>query len=269
MKNNYLAEDAEILNVKKECTNIYSVWLKSENIAYNSRPGQFIEVKVTKEDELAPVLRRPFAIADVKGDKFQIIFEVIGRGTKMLKDRIKQEKFLPIIGPLGNGFFLESPKPKLLIAGGIGIAPLKSLIDYFINKNEDITLLWGNRDKAQFFDLKYYTDKDMMYYLSTDNGSLGFEGNVLEMMLSNLKLKNLNPLSEYEIFICGPNVMMKAITNYLEAEKIDSQVSLETNMACGFGVCQGCAVARKKEEGFYLVCKDGPVFYSSKVEIPN
>lgn len=264
----YYEVKAEIISYKVESARIISCVVRSKEIASSAKPGQFVTIQVNDDISVIPVLRRPFAISYVKDDTFEFIFDVVGRGTEILKKMIKEEKYINILGPLGNGFELNSnTKEKLVVAGGIGIAPIKRLIQYFCEKNCVTTLIWGNRDKLGFFDIDFYIDQNIKLFISTDDGSLGFEGNVLQMLKSEIKNKNLKNLSKYDIFVVGPNPMMKAVSEYVEEMKNFCQVSLETPMACGMGVCQGCAVKKKNEDGYYLVCKDGPVFNSDKIVI--
>ena len=262
----YSEERAEIISVKEETERIISCVVRSEKIASDSLPGQFVTVQVNNGKNSIPVLRRPFAVSTVKGDQFEFIFDVVGKGTELLKKKVKEEKYLHILGPLGNGFNLKShKKQKLLIAGGIGIAPIKRLVQHFSKTDCQTTLIWGNRNKAGFFDTDYFIDQNIRLFIATDDGSTGFEGNVLQMLKSEIKNKNLSNLSHYDIFVVGPDPMMKAVCGFVEEMKNVCQISLETPMACGMGVCQGCAVKKMNEEGYYLVCKDGPVFYSDKI----
>jgi dihydroorotate dehydrogenase electron transfer subunit len=262
----YFEVKAEIVSYKKETSKIYSCIVRSEQISSAAKPGQFINIQICSALEKTPVLRRPFAISHIDRDCFEFIFDIVGRGTEILKKAVKTEKTLNILGPLGNGFDISSNvKEKLLIAGGVGIAPLKSLVQYFSNKDCNTTLIWGNRSKTHFFNLDFFIDQNLKLFIATDDGSTGFEGNVLQLLKSEINNKNLKDLKKYDIFVVGPDPMMKAISGYIQQMNSRCQVSLETPMACGMGVCQGCAVKKKNGDGYYLVCKDGPVFYSDTI----
>lgn len=262
---NYCEERVKISSFKKERENVYSVWFESTEILKRFKPGQFVNVQVS--ENLIPVLRRPFAISCVKDGKFEMIFEIKGRGTKLFCASMEVGKEFNISGPLGNGFNLSGMnKKKLLIAGGLGIAPIKVLADYFSSKGDDVTVVWGNRDKADFFDMDYYLNKNMMFLIASDNGSVGFNGNVVDLISSESNGGSLDKLENYDIFAVGPTPMMRAVGKYLSRFNLSCQVSLEEPMACGLGVCQGCAVKKKDGTGFKLVCKDGPVFDYKEVE---
>lgn len=264
----YYEVKAEILSFKEETGRIISCIVKSKEISSAAKPGQFVTIQVNDSKSGIPVLRRPFAVSYVKNDRFEFIFDIVGRGTELLKNIVTKEKYINILGPLGNGFDLKSQKKeKLLIAGGIGIAPIKRLVQHFSGTDCVITLIWGNRNQSGFFDTDFFIEQNIKLFIATDDGSLGFEGNVLQMLKSEIKNKNLKSLINYDIFVVGPDQMMKAVSRYVEEMKNICQISLETPMACGIGVCQGCAVKKKNEDGYYLVCKDGPVFYSDKIVI--
>ncbi|MBN2789650.1 MAG: dihydroorotate dehydrogenase electron transfer subunit [Candidatus Delongbacteria bacterium] len=265
----YHEVQAEVVSVKELKHNVIEAVLRSKEIAKNTKPGQFITIQVTNKDESVPVLRRPFAVSYTKGDDFQIIFDVVGRGTDILKDMLKAGKKINVLGPLGNGFNTKvNGKEKLLLAGGIGIAPIKKLMQHFTEKGDQVTLIWGNRDKSGFFDIDFFMDQNIKLFVATDDGSLGFEGNVLDILKAEIKNNNLKKINDYNIYVVGPGPMMKAVADYCTEMDHYCQVSLETPMACGIGVCQGCAVKKKKEDGYFLTCVDGPVFNSCSVEIP-
>ncbi len=263
----YFETEAEIVSRKVEAEDIVSCVLKAEKTADTFKPGQFITVQVTAKNLSVPVLRRPFAISSVDGDKIEFIFHVAGRGTDILKESIKNGRTLKILGPLGNGFDTgDLSKKKLLIAGGIGIAPIKSLLEYYDAKGKPAVLLWGNRTAGGFFDTDHYSSRSSKFVKATDDGSEGFSGNVVDALESG-EVTSGSDLSEFDIFAVGPEPMMRAVSSYLDGMGLECQVSLETPMACGMGVCQGCAVQKKDGSGYLLVCKDGPVFFSSKVKL--
>jgi dihydroorotate dehydrogenase electron transfer subunit len=264
----YYEVKAEVISWKKHNGRTVSCIVKAPEIAGSFVPGQFITVQVAKGYDNSPVLRRPFAVSMREGDDFEFIFDIVGRGTEKLLEFISSDKFINILGPLGNGFdTLAGGREKLLIAGGIGIAPIKSLVQYFSERNISVKLIWGNRSADGFFDLEFYKSRNVEILTATDDGTCGFKGNVLELIKSYKSEGVLNPLGSYDVYAVGPERMMKAAASYSDAEDHICQVSLETPMACGMGVCQGCAVKKRKEEGYYLVCKDGPVFFSDEVII--
>ena len=259
---NYINEIAEVLSNKEIAKNIYSAILKSPKIAKTSKPGQFINILPNKNWEKA--MRRPMSLAGTDGNNIEIIYKVFGEGTRLIsnwknKDRIDN------IGPLGNCWKVSKKKP-VLIGGGVGIAPIMYLSNYLNKIKQNHICIMGARDSSEHF-LEHNPDKNII--LSTDDGSLGIKGNVVDA-LRNIPLDN----QEIHIYSCGPPVMMENIKKYAELNKIDCQVALETIMACGFGICQGCTVEYNedsKQEHSYrnkfgLACLDGPVFDAKEVK---
>lgn len=269
-ENNYFEEKVEVISFREKKKGVYSVWFNSEKIALTAKPGQFLNIQVSDETSIIPVLRRPFAISSVLDNTFEMMFHVVGRGTELLSKIMTPGKQMNVLGPLGNGFkIFKNEKPKLLIAGGIGIAPLKSLMQYFVSKGEKVVLVWGNRDKSDFFDIDFFMDQDIMLYISSDNGSIGYEGTVLEMLKSEIANSRIGKIEDYDSYVVGPTPMMKAVADYFLENDQSCQVSLEEPMACGIGVCQGCAVKKRNEDGYLLVCKDGPVFDAGEIDMAS
>ena len=250
-------EDTRIESNEKVAENIFKLTLYSPNIAKQSRPGQFCNVKI--RDSFLPLLRRPFSISNVEGSTIAFLFDVRGEGTKILSQK-KAGEILNVLGPLGNKFTIERDFDlAVLIAGGIGVAPFPFLTKALKMKNKKVLTLVGARNKGQFF-----TDGLESIDFATDDGSLGFKGTVIELL--KLQLKNLAN-HKIKIFACGPNPMFRALKKISFEHSLNCEVSLESAMACGYGVCQGCVVQTPENKGFKLVCKDGPVFNIEDVEI--
>ena len=234
----------------------FIIKVKAPQIVANAKPGQFCNIKVT--DTIAPMLRRPFSICDVEGDVVAFQFNLVGEGTKILSQK-KKGDYLNIIGPLGNGFDFEGDyKNALIIAGGIGAAPFPFLIKNISDDKNSISLI-GGRSKENL--IKY---KLQNIISSTDNGSEGFHGNVVQLLDS--VIDNYDK-EETKIFACGPNPMLRALSEYTTNKGFSCQISTESIMACGFGICQGCNVEGVNTDRFLLVCKDGPVFNAEDVRL--
>jgi len=222
-------------------------------IAEQANPGQFLNVRVA--DVFEPLLRRPFSIHGVKDSKVRILYRILGKGTQALAER-KPGEFLDIIGPLGNGFdyqpLAKSEKAKsILVAGGMGVAPLVFLAEKL--KNTKPLVLIGARTKNEIICAQEFEASGCKLGLATDDGSLGFHGQVTDLLKTILE--KTHPQA---IFSCGPQAMLKALCEIGLKNGIDTQLSLEEHMACGLGACLGCVVLTKS--GHKTVCKDGPVF---------
>ncbi|MBN2572646.1 MAG: dihydroorotate dehydrogenase electron transfer subunit [Ignavibacteriales bacterium] len=246
---NSIVESNERIN-----SNVYLLKVTSPEIASQIGVGQFCNIKVSDTDY--PLLRRPLSICDVEDDKLFFLYQVVGVGTEILSRKMKGDR-LNILGPLGNGFNIQDDfETAIIVAGGIGIAPFPFLIKKIMNKN--IITYVGFKTKADIID---YGLKNCKY--STDDGSLDFKGTCVDLLKSEGKTLN----SKCKIFACGPNSMLRNLKEFCSDKNITCEVSLESVMACGFGICQGCAVESKNDDNYKLVCKDGPVFNINEIKI--
>ncbi len=246
-------EKATVEFVKHIKENIYQLKCYSPLIASNVKPGQFCNIKVSESD--FPLLRRPFSVSDVDDKSIYFLFDIHGEGTAILSTK-REGDILDILGPLGNGFDLTgSFENAVIIAGGLGIAPFPFLVKYLEGKK--IVSFVGARDEK--FIVPNVLDNIL---ISTDNGSLGYKGTVIDLLKNNMNEFIGKP---FRIFSCGPNPMLKALQIFSIQNNYDCQISVECAMACGFGICQGCPIDRADGEGYKLVCKDGPVFNAKEV----
>ena len=181
-----------------------------------------------------------------------LLFTVVGRGTDWLARR-KDGDVIDLLGPLGHGFEIRPESQNLLlIAGGIGIAPLFALADEGIHRGLRLTLLLGAPTAAQLYPVELLRRK-IHFVVATEDGSAGRKGTVIEL------LADLADGAD-QIFACGPIPMYQALAALIRGQKGEKsvQVSMEARMGCGFGACYGCAIETRS--GLRLVCKDGPVF---------
>jgi len=235
---------------------IFLISVHAPLIASNGKPGQFCNIKVSEND--FPLLRRPFSICEIDGEIVRFLFDIHGEGTRILSNK-KEGDELDILGPLGNGFILNGNyETAVIVAGGVGSAPFPLLIKN-LPTDKKVICLAGGRSKKQVIT---YGMKNV--YISTDDGSEGFKGNVIELFKN--EEKNFID-TKIRIFGCGPNPMLKALQEYSLQKNFDCQISVESAMACGFGICQGCPIDRADGEGYYLICKDGPVFDAKAVKL--
>lgn len=245
-----------VVEVKQLGEVTYLIRVKLPEIAKEILPGQFCNIKVSETD--FPLLRRPFSISNIDGDIIEFMIDLIGEGTRILTTKVPGEK-LDILGPLGRGFDISGDyKTAVLVAGGIGLAPFPFLINSFPDA-KDVKLYYGARDKKHSIDYQYTNT-----FMCTDDGSVGFHGNVIEYLNNSLEEFDKNSV---KFFGCGPTPMLAALKQFCLTNDFDCEVSTESAMACGFGICQGCPI-ETTEQGYYkLICKDGPVFNISEIEL--
>ncbi len=246
---------APIITNKEVSPGIYHMRIDAAGIAASARPGQY--VMITCDRGLERLLRRPISIHRTWEGGLEFLYAAVGNGTQWLSQR-KAGENLDVLGPLGKGFVINSSsKNLLLVAGGIGIAPLVYLAEKAVESGKNVTLLAGARTTNQLCILPMLPER-IKYKAATEDGSTGYKGMVTAL------LPEFKDLAD-QIFICGPLPMLKAVAlNYAEQLRDKSvQVSLEVRMGCGLGFCYACTI--KTRQGLKQVCKDGPVFEMSDV----
>lgn len=259
---------AKLIKIVEVAPKYYKIVLSCPHIAQSAQPGQFIEIKVAETFE--PMLRRPFSIhyvrhkgAKAEGHKLEILFEAVGKGSKILS-RKKAGEVLDIIGPLGNGFTYRASGQNvtglpMLVAGGMGVAPLVFLAGQMAGRPPVVLL--GARTKNQILCEEEFKRLGCAVEVATDDGSKGFKGRVTDLLGHLLKAQGQR--LKVRIYACGPRPMLKAIAKISQQYNIPAQISLEEHMACGIGACLGCVINTK--EGYKRVCKEGPVFDADKI----
>ncbi len=257
--------DAEILEIKPAAKDIFRLTLKAPGIAAEAAPGQFVMIRPVSA--LDPLLPRPFSLHDWSENQGTVIilFRVVGKGTRILAKSRHGQK-LQVVGPLGNGFDTTLAKNVCLVGGGIGTAPLLGLAKQLLKTDteREIPVLLGGASGAELAPLAEYFDiPGLTVVLATDDGTLGHHGVVTDLMVNHLARSR-----DWLVLSCGPMPMLKAVSHLCRKNGWPCQVTLETAMACGMGVCMGCAVksaADSGNKGYLHVCKDGPVFWESDV----
>jgi dihydroorotate dehydrogenase electron transfer subunit len=251
-----IEQNTEIIFNKKVTTDTFLMGLGAPEIAAEAMPGQFVMIQA--RTGVDPLLRRPFSICGIHGDDgFLILYRVVGRGTAIMS-RAREGDALSVLGPLGRGFDLPQKGHKaLLVAGGIGIAPLIFFAQTI--KNNDLIFMAGYGSASEIVPIEQVGLGNMKVLIATDDGTAGYRGPVTEVLESHLAGPDD---SIPTVFSCGPLPMLKRVVTITLNRGIQCQVSLETSMACGLGACQGCAVksSSKENQAYYHVCKDGPVF---------
>jgi dihydroorotate dehydrogenase electron transfer subunit len=231
----------------------YLMSLEAPDIATAARPGQFVMVYCGEDTRL----RRPLSVHQVDGNKLALLFTVVGRGTRWLSQR-KPGDTIDILGPLGNGYTIyPDSKNLLLVAGGIGIAPLRFLADVALSQGHSVTLLYGTANEHQY--PESYMPRGIGLYTATEDGTKGKKGMVTDLLHDFIEWAD-------QIFVCGPIAMYRDM--YARRKELlknkPTQISLEIMMGCGVGVCYGCSIRTKR--GMRQVCKDGPVFEMGEME---
>jgi len=234
-----------------------------------SMPGQFVMVRLP--DRLTPLLRRPFSIHRLvrQGDTvcgLELLYKVVGEGTRHFS-HCSTGDYLDLIGPLGTGFTISDKYHRVFVAaGGIGVAPMRFLIEFLLEKNFDpgeVTLFLGGRSSADLLCKEIFTDLGIAVLTTTDDGSEGDQCLVTQPLE-----RAVAGMPPDIVYACGPLAMLKCVIDLAEGHRVRCQVSIETAMACGIGACLGCAVEQRENSGQYLhACLDGPVFDTDKIRL--
>ncbi len=255
---------AEILSNQKLTFKYYKLKLHTPRISREAKPGQFIHLRV--EDTYYPLLRRPFSIHRVAGESIEILYQIVGLGTQILSQKRKGDS-LDLIGPLGKGFLInQTTKQHILIAGGIGVAPLVFLAQRLskmctLSKYNTPSVFLGFKTKDKILCQKDFNELGMNIKIATEDGTCGYKGKISELFehfIGNFPLKSLS------VYACGPVLMLKKLSWLSYKYLFSCQVSMEEKMGCGIGACRGCVI--KGASGYLRVCQDGPVFNVDEIK---
>lgn len=255
MKVNELAEILENVNL---ATDIFSMTIKTGAAEY-AIPGQFMSLYL---DDASRKLPRPISICGIdKGNgTIRMVYRIAGEGTKQLSQMLAGDK-IKVLGPLGNGFSdIDKYENPMVVGGGIGIPPMLGLAKA-LPKN--VMAVLGYRSDETFLSEEFIDCADT--YLASDDGSVGVHGTVVDA----IKEYDLKP---DVIFACGPKPMLKGLAALASEMGILCYISMEEKMACGIGACLGCVCQSTEVDDHSKVtnkriCKDGPVFLSTEVQL--
>ncbi len=223
--------------------------------------GQFVDSLCRPESAHDPLLRRPYSICSVDRARntFTILVRPYGRGSAWLINQ-PVGTLIDTLGPLGNRFEVQ-PKTNrlLLVAGGVGAAPLVLLAEEAVRRGQSVAYLMGAQN-AEGLLPAHVLPEEVEYVVATDDGSAGAKGFVTDLVGEYLRWAD-------QVFACGPEPMFRSLRRVVLANRIGNappvQVSLERTMACGLGACLGCVVETK--HGMRTSCVQGPVYDMDEV----
>ena len=271
----------EIITHSIESPRYRRLQLKAPEVARSARAGQFIHVLPRDAASFDPLLRRAFSIMSTNGDTLTVLYRIEGRGTALLSTRQVGE-YVDFLGPLGKPF-ADPPQRAILVGGGVGVPPLLMLARQVRQSpgQDDgattLTMLLGARSREDVLCLDDFGRLQIGVEVATDDGSVGEHGRVTQLLQRHLAL-----LSETEtlvdeggfcagvtVYACGPILMLKAVAALCAQHHVRCQVSLEENMPCGVGVCNGCVVPVAEPQNEYSmyrrICVDGPVMWAHEL----
>ncbi|MBI2095201.1 MAG: dihydroorotate dehydrogenase electron transfer subunit [Candidatus Omnitrophica bacterium] len=260
---------------KKVAPGHYVIRLRSRLIAPRARPGQFAQILC---DAIGggrdPLLPRPFSFLAADKETFSVLYQVVGKGTRLLS-LLKKGQTLWATGPLGNGFSAAGGKEcaLALVGGGVGIPPLFHLAWELTRKEKlkasRVQVFLGARCKSLLLCEKEFKRLGVVLRVATDDGSKGHKGFVTELLgefLSSFPATR----GPRRVYACGPTPMLRTVSALCGRHAVEAEVSVEEPMACGFGACLGCAIKLRTPHSerpyrYAIACTEGPVFPAATI----
>ncbi len=270
----------EIVENVQLARDTYRVRFRCPDIARKIVPGQFLMMRMSGCND--PLLGRPFALYDTTqspsgaADGLDVVYLVIGKFTSRLSQALPGEK-LDVWGPLGNGFSPCEAEHLIMVAGGIGQTPFLAVAREALElrrygepprrrpRAQQVTLCYGARSQDLLAAVEDFQALGVNVRISTDDGSLGHHGFVTDVLNEVLDKTQLAP----RVLCCGPEPMMAAVAKLTTERNIPCEVSLETPMACGVGICFSCVAKVRQDDGswdYRRTCVEGPVFSGAQID---
>lgn len=251
----------QVLEKKQLVEDVFQLVLKREEAMGEIKTGQFFNLACGESG--FPMLRRPISVSYFNEEVIELTIKVLGSGTKQLNS-LKSGDQVKIMGPLGNGFDLSGLKENqkvLLIGGGIGVAPLKGLLEVDLQEHAEVHTLLGFKDHPYLInDFQRKSDQLTVVTECESEFERGYVTGHLEKYISENHYNH--------VFVCGPHAMIKAVASICLDKEINAQLLMEEKMACGVGACLVCTCKVKDDEAAFKhvrMCKEGPMFYASEV----
>lgn len=284
----YYADDsvhytAEVIENEEVAQDTWRLRFRCPAMASQCKPGQFFMLKISDRDD--PLIGRPLAVFDITSDNRKIptdldaVYLVKGNLTTRLIDVVAGQQ-VDVWGPLGNGFLPQPTRHLIMVAGGIGQTPFVTLAREYLGlanygrecpQAQNVTLCYGARNENLLAGVDVFEAVDgLEIRLCTDDGSRGYHGLVTEVLEQVLAADKVAHGSNEgaRVVCCGPEPMMEAVSKLCANSAVECQVSLETPMACGIGICFTCVTKVIQNDGtwdYKRTCVEGPVFDASKI----
>lgn len=252
-----LLEPVRVVRNERVAEAVGLLVLEAPQIAASVQPGQFVHLRISEGTDY--LLRRPFSVHGTADGRIEILYQVLGRGTRAMS-LIEPGAALDAIGPLGHGWDIpDGIAHALLVAGGLGAAPLAMLAERLAERGVAVTVAQGAPNAERLVSRDRFESVARLVEVSTDDGSAGTRGYVTAL---SERLINGTDAPDV-VYVCGPEVMARAVAAQAAAAGVRCQISLERLMACGIGACLSCVVTTK--DGRKRACVDGPVFDAEEV----
>lgn len=263
---NYIQEEIGLLEIGIIKTNssvaktIWEMTLSVPEIAKKAKPGQFVNLRLT--GKLDPLLRRPISLHRINPEEGTItmLYMVVGEGTAMMSE-MEPGTPVDVLGPLGNGWDVDAAGENMVvIGGGIGIAPLYPLVKALCENGKNVELIMGAKSSDYLTDRSIYEELGAVVTVTTDDGSAGEKGFVTTALQNSIQAGKCD-----FVYACGPKPMLRFVEQIAIDNKIPGQVSTESHMGCGLGICLLCP-SKMKDGGYKRTCTEGPVFMIGELD---
>ncbi|HEX8834199.1 MAG TPA: dihydroorotate dehydrogenase electron transfer subunit [Abditibacteriaceae bacterium] len=248
----------------------FRMTVEAPAVATTARAGHFVHVLPRADSSFDPLLRRAFSILSVGASSFDFLYRVDGRGTEQLS-RLTPNDTVDLLGPLGKPFE-PVENSAILVGGGVGLPPMAMLARQERGAGHEaaqISVILGARSSTELVCLEDFAGLGITPAITTDDGSAGHHGRVTDLLESQLS-DRCGDTAGLHVYACGPLPMLRAVSAVCQRHGVRCQVSLEENMPCGVGVCNGCVVPVNgggDDFGRYRrICVDGPVIWSVEID---
>lgn len=257
---------AKVLRQRETSPSYWRLELQNAYIAENACAGQFVHLLPRAANLSDPLLRRAFSVLRTEDNCFEILYRVGGKGTQNMT-QLAENDDVDVIAPLGKPFEDEDIS-TVLVGGGVGVPPLAMLARqrFLAGHRATMQVIVGARSQADVLCLDDFSQCEIEPQVVTEDGSLGRSGYVTHLLEELLEHNK----SVRVVQACGPWPMLRAVAHLCAQYNVSCQVSMEENMPCGIGVCNGCVVKMSEGEDEYSlyrrICVDGPVIWAHEVD---
>lgn len=250
-------ERVRVIGNRRITEGVGLIELHAPRCAASIQPGQFVHLRVAAGTDT--ILRRPFSIHRAHGERIEILYQVLGAGTLRLAEKGAGDESMDLVGPLGRGWTLpEGVTHALLVAGGLGAAPLGMLVEQLAEKGVAPVVAQGAPTADRLVARTHFEGHARRVDVATDDGSAGEHGFVTAVT------QRLFASERFDVvYVCGPEAMQRIVAEQARSAGVPCQLSLERLMACGIGACLSCVVTTR--DGLRRACVDGPVFDAEEV----
>ncbi len=251
-----LLEGVTVLSNDRVAEGVGLIVLEAPRIARSVCPGQFVHLRISTGTDF--VLRRPFSVHSADAERIGILYQVLGTGTRALAEK-RRGATMDAVGPLGQGWRVpDGTAHAVLVAGGLGAAPLGMLAGQLAARGIAVTALQGAPTAERLVGAGVFDATARRVLTATDDGSAGERGFVTKLVEGVLAEDTPDV-----VYVCGPEPMARIVAAQAAAAGVPCQVSLERLMACGIGACLSCVVTTTA--GQRRACVDGPVFDAAEI----